>query len=89
MRSEACSVFNRALGQMQMEMEMEMEQMQMQMPASPPCLVREIAGKGVGMLAQRKLYPGRFDQNCNRTTLMFRRPDCCREASVDNASGSL
>ena len=87
MRSEACSVFNRALGQMQMEMEMEMEQMQM--PASPPCLVREIAGKGVGMLAQRKLYPGRFDQNCNWTTLMFRRPDCCREASVDNASGSL
>jgi len=58
MRSEACSVFNRALGQMQMEMEMEMEQMQMQMAASPPCLVREIAGKGVGMLAQRKLYPG-------------------------------
>ena len=91
MRSEACSVFNRALGQMQMEMEMEMEmeQMQMQMAASPPCLVREIAGKGVGMLAQRKLYPGRFDQNCNWTTLMFRRPDCCREASVDNASGSL
>ena len=88
MRSEACSVFNRALGQMQMEMEMQME-MQMQMPASPPCLVREIAGKGVGMLAQRKLYPGRFGQNCNRTTLMFRRPDCCREASVDNASGSL
>ena len=88
MRSEACSVFNRALGQMQMEMEMQME-MQMQMAASPPCLVREIAGKGVGMLAQRKLYPGRFDQNCNRTTLMFRRPDCCREASVDNASGSL
>ena len=86
MRSEACSVFNRALGQMQMEMQM---QMQMEMSASPPCLVREIAGKGVGMLAQRKLYPGRFDQNCNWTTLMFRRPDCCREASVDNASGSL
>ena len=42
-RADACAVFNRALEQM---------------PTLPACLVREIAGKGVGMLAQRKLYPG-------------------------------
>ena len=42
-RADACAVFNRALERM---------------PTLPACLVREIAGKGVGMLAQRKLYPG-------------------------------
>jgi len=44
-RAAACIVFNRALEQ--------------NLPNLPtPCLIKKIAGKGIGMLALRKLYPG-------------------------------
>lgn len=38
-----CSLFNRAL---------------QMMPSLPACVVKEIAGKGIGMVATKKLYPG-------------------------------
>jgi len=41
--AEDCSLFNRAL---------------QMMPSEPACLVKEISGKGIGMVATKKLYPG-------------------------------
>jgi len=38
-----CSLFNRAL---------------QMMPCTPACEVKEVAGKGIGMVATKKLYPG-------------------------------
>jgi len=38
-----CSLFNQAL---------------QMMPSTPACVVKEIAGKGIGMVATKKLYPG-------------------------------